>query len=42
MVEAIAVDLDKGPAFALGIVTPRDDDLERQMSEALESLDASG
>jgi hypothetical protein len=41
VVEAIVVDLDKGPAFALGIVTPRDGGLERQVSEALESLDAA-
>lgn len=42
VVQTVVVDLDKGPAYALGIVSPRDGDLERQMSEALESLDVAG
>lgn len=42
VIETVVVDLDKGPAFALGVVTPQDAGLERQVSEALESLAATG
>jgi hypothetical protein len=38
VVEAVVVDLEDGPAFAVGVVSPSDDDLERQLSGALGSL----
>lgn len=39
VVEAVVVKLDEGAAFALGVVTPRDGGLERQVSQALDSLE---
>jgi hypothetical protein len=38
----MVIDLEDGPAYVLGIVTPREVGLERQVTEALESLDVAG
>lgn len=38
-VEAVVVDLESGPAFALGVVMPQDPNLQKAVSRALESLE---